>query len=106
MRTFLCLGAAILLGAGLVQAGPTEIEAKNLVVPPKITDPNDWHFNLGSPGWLAGLSGTVGLRGVNSHVDIDIDQLLRHADFITSLSAEVRKGRFGFYSDFLYLGLS
>jgi hypothetical protein len=106
MKTISLVCVTVLLGTGLLKAGPTEIEAKDLGVPPKITDPNDWHFTLGSPGWLAGVSGTVGLRGVNSHVDIDFDQLIRHADFLTSLSGEVRKGRFGIYSDFLYMELS
>jgi hypothetical protein len=106
MKTIFSVCVAVLLGSGSIQAGPTEIEAKDLVTPPKITEPDAWHFTLGSPGWIAGLSGTVGLRGVNSHVDIDFDQLIRRADFLTSLSAEVRKGRFGFYSDFLYMELS
>src|SRR3954471_2166911 len=102
MKRILSVCGVILLGTTLAHAGPTEIEAKDLVAAPKITEPNDWHFNLASPGWLANLSGTVGLRGVNSDVDLDFDQLIRHSSFVMSLSADVRKGRFGVYGDFLY----
>jgi hypothetical protein len=105
MKKILCIGAAILLGTGFVQAGSPEIEPKDLVVPPRITEPNDWHFDIGSPGWLANLSGTVGLRGIDSDVDVSFDQLIRRANFVSSWSAEVRKDRFGFYGDMLYMGL-
>jgi hypothetical protein len=97
--------AVTLLVTGAAQAGPMELGPKEMPpAPPTLTD-DAWHFNLGSPGWAAGLSGTVGLQGVNSHVDIDFDQLLKHASFLMSLSAEVRKGRFGFYGDMLYMSL-
>src|SRR4051812_29754044 len=106
MKTILFVCGVLLLGPSLAGAGQAEMEAKDFVVPPKITEPNDWHFNLGAPGWLANLSGTVGLRGVNSEVELPIGDLLRRTDFLMSLSADVRKGRFGFYSDFLNLELS
>jgi hypothetical protein len=103
MKKFLCLAAAILFRATLAQAGPTEIEAKDLVVPPKIADANDWHFNLGIPGWLAGASGDIGLHGVTKGVDVDFSEILRHIDWAVSISGELRKGRFGVYADLLYL---
>jgi hypothetical protein len=106
MRIKLSLFAGALFAAvGGVAAGPIELEPKEMAPPPTITD-DQWHFNLASPGWLAGLSGTVGLRGVNTHVDVGFDQILKHVDSLMSLSAEVRKGRFGIYGDFLYMDLS
>ncbi len=95
----------MLTAIGGVTAGPMELQPKEMAPPPTITD-DQWHFNLASPGWLAGLSGTVGLRGVNTHVDVGFDQILKHLDSLMSLSAEVRKGRFGIYGDFLYMDLS
>jgi hypothetical protein len=97
---------AVFAAIGTAQAGPVELEPKEMAAPPTITDNDHWYFNLGSPGWLASLSGTVGLQGVNSHVDFGFDQLIRHADGLLSLSAEARKGRFGVYGDFLYMSLA
>jgi len=51
----------------------------------------------------AGVSGTTGFHGVNSNVDVGVGQILRHINFIDTLGAEVRKGRFGVLGDFLYL---
>jgi hypothetical protein len=102
----LFFAGALFAIVGAVKAGPMEIEPKEMAPPPNITSSEPWYFNLGSPGWLAGLSGTVGLRGVNSHVDLGFDQLIRHADGLMSLSAEARKGRFGVYGDFLYMSLA
>ena len=73
---------------------------------PTVTSGEPWHFDLGMPGWLASVSGDIGLRGVTSHVDVGFDQILRHIDWATSVSAEARKGRFGVYSDLLYLEAS
>lgn len=92
---------------GAVQAGPVALEPKEMApAAPTITDDNQWHFNLGSPGWLASLSGTVGLRGVDVNVDLPFDELIKHADLVLSFSADARKGRFGVYGDILYMGLS
>jgi hypothetical protein len=104
IKLFFCAGA-LFAAVGGVTAGPVQLEPKETAPPPTITD-DQWHFNLGCPGWLASLSGTVGLQGVNTHVDIGIDQILKHVDSLMSLSAEVRKGRFGVYGDFLYMDLS
>jgi len=93
-----------LLLATAAQAGPVELESKEMA--PKITDNDPWYFNLGSPGWLAAVSGDIGLHGITSNVGVDFDQIIQHTDFLMSLSAEVRKGRFGAYADFLYLSLS
>jgi hypothetical protein len=98
--------ATIVFSAPVLLAGSELYDtSKEVPPPPTITD-DQWHFNLGSPGWLASLSGTVGLQGVNTHVDVGIDQILKHVDSLMSLSAEVRKGRFGIYGDFLYMDLS
>src|SRR5438094_999491 len=106
MRTKLFFFAGALLAVvGGVVAGSVELEPKETAPPPTITD-DQWHFNLGSPGWMASLSGEVGLQGVNVDVDVGFDKIIKHVDSLMSLSAEVRKGRFGAYGDFLYMDLS
>jgi hypothetical protein len=108
MRIKLSFFAGVLFAAavGAVEAGPVELESKEMAPPPTITDNDQWHFNIGSPGWIAFLSGTVGLRGVDSNVNLPFDEILKHVEFVMSVSADVRKGRFGFYSDFLEMDLS
>ena len=95
---------ALFAAVGGVAAGPIELAPKETAPPPTITD-DQWHFNLASPGWLAGLTGTVGLQGVNVDVDVPFDRIFQHVGSLMSLSAEVRKGRFGVYGDFLYMDL-
>jgi hypothetical protein len=58
------------------------------------------------PGWIAFVSGDIGLHGVNSNVDVDFGQLISHFTGVVSISAEARKGRFGVYGDLLYMSLS
>src|SRR4029077_14048289 len=87
-------------------AGPVELEPKETAGPPTITDTDHWYFNIASPGWLASVSGDIGLRGITSNVDVAFDQILRHIDGAVSLSAEARKGHFGAYADILYLSAS
>jgi hypothetical protein len=96
----------LLVAARAVTAGGLELEPKEIAPSPTITESEPWHFDLGMPGWLASVSGDIGLRGVTSHVDVGFDQILRHIDWATSVSAEARKGRFGVYSDLLYLEAS
>ena len=104
MKLSFCAGVLFAVVGG-VKAGPVELESKETAPPPNITSNEPWYLNIASPGWLAGLSGTIGLEGVNSHVDLGFDQLIRHVSGLMSLSAEARKGRFGVYGDLLYMGL-
>ena len=100
-----CAGAIFAI-TGVVNAGPMGLDAKEMAPAPTVTSAEPWHFDLGMPGWLAGVSGDMGLHGVTSPVDISFDQILRQIDYVASLSAEARKGRFGVYADFLYLEAS
>jgi hypothetical protein len=80
----------------------TQEEAKALEQPSaKTAEP--WQITIGGPGWLAGVSGTTGFHGINSNVDVDVGQILRHINVIYASGAEVRKGRFSVLGDLLYL---
>jgi len=106
MRTkVLFLVGTLFAAVGSVAAGPVELEAKE-TAPPTITQSEPWHFNLASPGWLASISGEVGLRGVNSNVDVDFGKIIRQVKGVASFSADARYDRFGVYADILYMGLS
>jgi hypothetical protein len=97
--------ALVMAATSVLTAGPVELEPKAMA-PPTITDDDHWHFNIGMPGWIAFLSGDIGLHGVTSNVDVDFGQIITHVTGIASISADVRKGRFGVYSDLLYMSLS
>src|SRR5438477_6694770 len=97
--------ALVVAATSVLTAGPVELEPKTMV-PPTITDDDHWHFNIGMPGWFAFISGDIGLHGATSNVGVDFGQIITHAAGIASISADVRKGRFGFYGDLLYMSLS
>ena len=104
-KLFFFAGALLAVVGGVV-AGPVELEPKETAPPPDITSSEHWYFNLGFPGWLAFVSGDIGLHGVTSNVNVNLDQIITHLTGIASVSGEARYGRFGVYGDFLYLSLS
>src|SRR5947207_5230123 len=97
--------ALVVAATSVLTAGPVELEPKAMV-PPTITDDDHWHFNIGMPGWFAFISGDIGLDGATSNVGVDFGQIITHAAGIASISADVRKGRWGVYGDLLYMSLS
>jgi hypothetical protein len=97
--------ALVVAATSVLTAGPVELEAK-ATAPPPITDDDHWHFNIGMPGWLAFISGDIGLHGFTSNVNVDFGQIITHVAGIASISADVRKGRWGVYGDLLYMSLS
>ena len=97
--------ALVVAATSVLTAGPVELEPK-AITPPTITADDHWHFNVGMPGWLAFISGDIGLHGATSNVGVDFGQIITHAAGIASISADVRKGRWGVYGDLLYMSLS
>lgn len=93
--TLFCSSAASALAGDAKQVEPPA---------PDIAEP--WQFNLTLPSWLANTAGTMGLNGVNADFYIGAGSLIRHLDMAGSLSAEVRKGPYGVYGDFLYISAS
>ena len=81
-----------------------ELGPKEMAPAPTVTSDEPWHFDIAVPGWLPGVYGTMGLRGVSSDISLDFRDILKQIKGAVSLSGEVRKGRWGFYSDILYLG--
>jgi hypothetical protein len=103
---FSFFAGALFAAIGGVAAGPVELEPKETAPGPTITQSEPWYFNLASPGWLAGVSGDIGLHGVTSDVDVGFDKIIKQVKGVASFSAEARKGRFGVYGDILYLSLA
>jgi hypothetical protein len=104
IRFLLFASVAIALTAA-VRAGSLELQPKE-TVPPTITQSEPWQFTIAVPGWMAGMDGTIGVRGVNANIDIGFDQILQHLDMIFAARAQAQKGPFGIYGEVLYIGLS
>jgi hypothetical protein len=90
---------------GRISAGSLELQPKESA-PPTITQSEPWQFTIAAPGWMAGMDGTIGVRGVNADIDIGFDQILQHLDMIFAMRAEAQKGPFGIYGEVIYMGLS
>jgi len=64
-----------------------------------------WKFTLGVPGWMPGVYGTVGIKGISSSVSQDFGDLLPHLEGVASVEAGAQKGKFGVYGSLLYMSL-
>jgi len=103
-KLFSFAGAVFAIAGGL-QAGTLELQPKESA-PPTIAQSEPWQFTIAAPGWMAGLDGTIGVRGVNADIDVGFDQILQHLDMIFAMRAEAQKGPFGIYGEVIYIGLS
>ena len=66
--------------------------------------PQTLEIRIGAPGWFAGLSGDVGVKGVVSDIDIGFDEIFRHLTHVPiALSADVRYHRWEFFGDGQYM---
>src|SRR5499427_2023105 len=66
--------------------------------------PPPWEIRIGVPGWFAGLSGDVGVKGVVSDIGVSFAQLFRHLTHVPiALSADIRYHRWEFFGDGQYL---
>jgi hypothetical protein len=103
-RLLLFVSAAFALISSL-RAGTLELQPKE-TAPPTITESQPWQFTIAAPGWMAGMDGTIGVRGVNADINIGFDQILQHLDMIFAARAQAQKGPFGIYGEVIYIGLS
>src|SRR5215475_682495 len=63
-----------------------------------------WEVRIGIPGWMAGLSGDAGVKGVDSNADVSFDQILTHlTHFPISFLADVRYQRWEIFGDGLHM---
>jgi opacity protein-like surface antigen len=66
--------------------------------------PPPWEIRIGVPGWMAGVSGNSGVKGVVTSPDVSFDQILTHLTHVPlTLSVDVRYQRWEFFGDGLYM---
>src|SRR5262245_8792552 len=66
--------------------------------------PPPWEIRIGAPGWLAGLSGDIGVKGVVGSADVSFSQLFTHLTHVPIvLSADLRYKRWELFGDGQYM---
>ena len=109
-KLYLVAGAAlatIILSPPVLFAGSEYDISKEAPSPP----PQPWcetpptlEIRVGVPGWMAGVSGNSGVKGVVTSPDVSFDQILTHLTHIPlTLSVDVRYQRWEFFGDGLYM---
>jgi len=111
VNRFLILIATTFLAAPALLAGPETLEdpKDSKSVPPAeikpwCETPSPFEIRIGAPGWIAGLSGDVGAKGVVSNIDVGFEELFDHLTHVPIvLSADIRYKRWEFFGDGQYL---
>jgi hypothetical protein len=101
------LVATIILSTPVLLAGTDYDISKEAPPPP----PQPWcetpptlEIRIGAPGWMAGVSGHSGVKGVVTSPDVSFDQLLTHLTHVPIvLSADIRYKRWEFFGDGQYM---
>jgi opacity protein-like surface antigen len=66
--------------------------------------PPPWEIRIGIPGWLAGISGDSGVKGLEANSDVKFEQILKHlTHFPVALSINARYRRWEFWVDGQYI---
>ena len=127
LRT-LAYGSLLFAFASLTDAGPVDLNgnalpssddgkavkldnSKDKELPPVAKTccetPSEWEVRIGLPGWLAGISGDTGVKGVVADETFSFEQLFKHLTHVPlSLSFDTRYKRWEFFGDgqFMVLG--
>lgn len=101
MKSLTLAGASALLLISPLGAGDAMATAPEPVISP--SPQSDWELTLGLYAWGAGLDGTLGAAGVTAPVDISFSDILDTLDMTAMGAVELRKDRWGFQLEGLYL---
>ena len=103
--------ATIFLSAPVLLAGTESYEDpkdSKAVLPPEIQPwcetPAPLEIRIGIPGWMSGLSGDIGVKGVVSDTRHQFRPVARHLTHVPiALSADIRYQRWEFFGDGQYM---
>jgi hypothetical protein len=99
----------IFLSASIVLAGTESYDYKAAPPPPPepwCVTPPDTEFRIGIPGWITGLQGDFGVRGVVTDQDVKFTDILKQLDMIAVGSLYARYHRWEIFADGQYLKIS
>src|SRR5688572_15661644 len=95
--------ALLALAASSLLAGPLDVvERETARVEP---NENGWSFRLAMYGWMQSLDGTIGVRGIESEIDLQFKDILENLNIGAMGVLEVRYQRWGFMADMVYADL-
>ena len=102
------LSAALFLFPSLILAGTEQYETSSkeapLVEKSWCETPAPFEIRIGVPGWMAGISGDSGVKGLVASSDVKFSQLLKHlTHFPVALSVNARYQRWEFWVDGQYI---
>src|SRR5437588_7861349 len=109
INRFVCPAAVagILLSASIALAGTENYDYKAAPPPevqPSCETPAPFEIRIGVPGWMAGISGDSGVKGLVASSDVKFTQLLKHlTHFPVALSVNARYRRWEFWVDGQYI---
>ncbi len=72
----------------------------------QVTDDKDWHFAFTPYLFAAGMSGTVGARGVTGDLDLSFGDIFKSLDIGLMGTLEARRKKIVFLNDLLWIKLS
>ena len=104
--TILFSTSSVLFAGPELAAGDGKDYSKEVVPVEKswCETPSLWEVRIGLPGWLAGLSGDTGVKGVEAASDVTFEQLLKHLTHVPiALSINARYRRWEFWVDGQYI---
>ncbi len=106
-RTFRPWLSSLLL-APFMTASLLAGDKEPVAMAPAASQPDDsgWEFQIKPYGWMTGLSGTTGVGGFLTEVDVDSMEVIDHLNWAFFLQAEARKGPWGILFDGYYAELS
>ena len=81
-------------------------EKETPLTPSGCVAPKDTEFGIGIPGWMPGLSGDFGVRGVVTDQDVKFTDILKRLDMIAAGSLYARYHRWEIFADGQYLKIS
>src|SRR5947199_5160488 len=86
----------------------TEVSLKETppLEPTGCVAPPDTEFRFGLPGWISGLSGEFGVRGIVTEQDLKFADILKRLDMIAAGSLYARYHRWEIFADGQYLKLA
>lgn len=76
------------------------VRAEDVITP---ASTNDWNIRLGVSFWASGNDGDIGVKGKEASVNESFTDMLDDLDFTAGLNAEVRRRKWLFYMNGLYL---
>lgn len=82
------------------------LAAKNPAPQVQAAPADDWTVTMSAYAWLAGIDGTMGIKGFTSEVEVPFRKILDNLDMTASMNLEVQKGRWGGWIDGMYLKVS